>query len=100
MEPLSKDDVEQIAALARLELGDTELESLRTDLSAILGHMDALAAVATDGIEPMTQAVPMDLRLRDDEVAESLDPDRAVAAAADHQDGQFRVPHIIKSSGS
>jgi len=99
MQPLSKDDVAQIADLARLALTDDELESLRGDLSAILSHMDELAAVPTEGVEPMTHAVPMTLRLRDDVAEPSLDADAAVAAAADHQDGQFRVPHII-SSGS
>jgi len=97
MEPLSKDDVAQIADLARLALTDAELDSLRGDLSAILSHMDELAAVPTDGVEPMTHAVPMTLRLREDEVEPSLDAEVAVAAAPDRQDGQFRVPHIIGS---
>ena len=88
MEALTRDDVEQIALLARLALDDAELEEMRVDLTAILAHMDVLAEVDTTGVEPMTHAVPMDLPLRDDVPAPSLP-----APTAD--DGFFVVPHVI-----
>ena len=100
MEPLSKDDVAQIARLARLELSPEEIEHLREEMASILVHMDDLAQVSTDDVEPMTHAVPMTLRLRDDTPSPSLAADIAVGSAPDRADGQFRVPHIIKSSGN
>lgn len=88
MDALTRDDVEQIALLARLALDDAELEEMRVDLTAILAHMDVLAEVDTTGVEPMTHAVPMDLSLRDDAPAPSL-------PAPPHDDGFFVVPHVI-----
>jgi len=100
MQPLSSDEVRQIAALARLELSDAEVEALRGELRGILEHMDALAQVEVHGVLPMTHAVPMTLRLRSDDVEDSLPVEQALAQAADSKDDQFRVPHIIKKSGA
>jgi len=95
MDALTRKDVDEIARLARLALRDDEAERLRAELTAILTHMDALAAVDTTGVEPMTHAVPMTLRLRADVPAPSLDQDQALAGAPDVADGFFVVPAII-----
>ena len=96
MAKLTRNDVDEIALLARLALTDGEAERLRGELGAILEHMDALAALDTGGVEPMTHAVPMTLRLRDDEVEPSLPVDDAVGSAPDRRDALFQVPQIIK----
>ena len=98
MDALTRDDVEQIALLARLALTDDEVEAMRVDLTAILAHMDALAEVDTTGVEPMTHAVPMDLPLRADVPAPSLPVEIALADAPDAADGFFLVPSIIEKS--
>jgi aspartyl-tRNA(Asn)/glutamyl-tRNA(Gln) amidotransferase subunit C len=95
---LSSQEVAEIARLARLELSEDEIESLRAELSAILEHMDALAALSTEGVEPMTHAVPMTLRLRDDVAGESLPVDRALSGAPERAGDYFQVPNIIKSA--
>ena|SRR5687768_8276447 len=100
MAALTPDDVAQIALLARLELGADEVDRLAGELGAILDHMQALAAVDTAGVEPMTHAVPMTLRLRADEVEPSLPAAEALAGAPDVADEQFRVPGIIERSGA
>jgi aspartyl-tRNA(Asn)/glutamyl-tRNA(Gln) amidotransferase subunit C len=93
---LSYQEVAEIARLARLELTQGEIESLGAELSAILEHMDALKALDTQGVEPMTHAVPMTLRLREDEAGESLPVDRALSGAPDRAGDYFQVPNIIK----
>lgn len=100
MDALTRDDVEQIALLARLALDDDEVERLRGELTAILGHMDVLAEVDTTGVEPMTHAVPMDLRLRPDDVGASLPAEVALSGAPDSAGDLFNVPHIIDRSGA
>ena len=100
MAALTPDDVAQIALLARLELSPDEVDRLTGELAAILDHMQALAAVDTAGVEPMTHAVPMTLRLRADEVGPSLPVAEALAGAPDRADDQFRVPGIIERGGS
>jgi len=96
---LTRDEVLELAHLARLALTEDEIERFRTELAQILTHMDALAEVQTVGVTPMTHAVPLDLRLRPDEAARSLDVEIVMVAAPDKVDGQFRVPNIIKTQG-
>jgi aspartyl-tRNA(Asn)/glutamyl-tRNA(Gln) amidotransferase subunit C len=95
MTALSREDVLEIARLARLHLEDDEAERLGGELSAILDHMQTLAEVDTDGIEPMTHAVPMQLRLRDDEPGTPLPVEAALGQAPDRADDYFQVPHIL-----
>ena len=94
---LTREEVLDIALLARLHLYEEEVERLRVELSSILEHMEALRAIQTD-VEPMTHAVPMALRLRADEVEPSLPAEEAVRQAPDREGDLFQVPHIIKSS--
>ena len=92
---LSREEVEELALLARIELRPDEIEALRGELAAILEHMAVLRDVDTTGVEPMTHAVPMTLRLRADVPAPSLSQDDALAGAPDVADGFFVVPAII-----
>ena len=96
MAALTREEVLEIALLARLHLDDDEVDRLQGELSSILEHMEALRAVVTE-VEPMTHAVPMALRLRADEVEPSLPVDEAVGQAPDRDGDLFQVPHIIKS---
>ncbi len=98
MSRISREEVEELALLARLRLGDEELERLRGELSAILDHVGALQEVDTDGVEPMTHDVPLDCPLRPDVVAPSLSADEALADAPARVDDFFSVPRIIEPS--
>jgi aspartyl-tRNA(Asn)/glutamyl-tRNA(Gln) amidotransferase subunit C len=92
---ISREEVDELALLARLELGDAEAERLRGELSAILDYVAQLAGVDTAGVEPMTHAVPLDCPLRPDAAAPSLTQDEALAGAPRAEDGFFVVPRII-----
>ncbi len=98
MAGLTREEVLEIALLARLHLEDDEVDRLQGELSSILEHMEALRAIDTE-VEPMTHAVPMALRLRPDEVEPSLPVEEAVRQAPDRAGDLFQVPHIIKSAG-
>ncbi len=65
---LSGDDIRHIAALARLDLTDGEFEQFGEQLSSILGFVDKLSEVDTEGVEPMTHSIEIHNRLRKDEV--------------------------------
>lgn len=95
---LTIEEVEEIALLARLALTAEETERLRGELGAILSYMEALQEVDVTGVEPMTHAVPMHLRVRADEVEPSLPAERAVAGAPARVDTYFEVPHIIDTA--
>jgi aspartyl-tRNA(Asn)/glutamyl-tRNA(Gln) amidotransferase subunit C len=94
---ISREEVDELALLSRLRLGDEEAERLRGELSAILDYVAQLAEVATEGVEPMTHAVPLDCPLRPDAVAPSLSTDEALAGAPRAVDDHFAVPRIIEA---
>lgn len=98
MPALTADEVADIALLARLHLEDAEAHALATELGAILDHFTALAAVDTEGVAPMTHAVPMTLRLRADDVAASLPVATALAAAPARDGDLLVVPAILPTS--
>ncbi len=100
MPALSRSEVEQIALLARLHLDEAELARMQDELGAILEHFGALAQVDTEGVAPMTHAVPQDLRLRPDEVAPSLPAEDALRGAPARAEDFFLVPSIIPGSDS
>src|SRR5262245_32517982 len=95
MAPPTLKEVKEIALLARLRLGDAEAERLRTELTSILGYIETLRGVDTNGVEPMTHAVPMDCPLREDLVAPSLPVDEALDGAPARSGDFFGVPRII-----
>jgi len=81
--------------LSRLHLEADEVVKLQDELGKILDHFLALATVDTDGVPPMTHAVPMDLRLRPDEPGPSLPASEALKAAPAREGDLFIVPAII-----
>ncbi|HET9988776.1 MAG TPA: Asp-tRNA(Asn)/Glu-tRNA(Gln) amidotransferase subunit GatC [Kofleriaceae bacterium] len=95
MPQLTRKEVDEIAMLARLHLEPDEAMRMQDELGKILDHFLALATVDTDGVPAMTHAVPMDLRLRADEVTPSLPTSEAVRAAPAREGDLFVVPAII-----
>ncbi|HKA86244.1 MAG TPA: Asp-tRNA(Asn)/Glu-tRNA(Gln) amidotransferase subunit GatC [Haliangiales bacterium] len=93
---ITREDVEELAGLARLRLGAAEAERLRGELQSILAYVEKLQALDTTGVEPMTHAVPLDCPLREDAAAPSLSADEALAAAPARVDDFFVVPRIIE----
>lgn len=89
-------DVQHVARLARLALSDDEKARMRTELAAILAHIDTLTEVDVAGVEPTSHAVPLVNVMRDDEVRACLPSDEALANAPDRAGECFRVPRIIE----
>jgi aspartyl-tRNA(Asn)/glutamyl-tRNA(Gln) amidotransferase subunit C len=89
-------EVEHVARLARLALDADEKERMRSQLDAILGYIEQLRRVNTDGVEPTAHVLPLVNVLRDDEVRPSYPVEAMLANAPDAQDGQFRVPRILE----
>ena len=98
---VDKATVAKIASLARIKMGDEELERMVPELNGILTWVEQLGEVDTSNVEPMTAVIPNTLRLRDDVVdADPLtaggkrDDVLANAPAAEH--GFFGVPKVIE----
>ena len=77
-------------------MSEEELERLVPELNNILGWVEQLGEVDTDGIEPMTAVIDQELRLRDDVVDAGNIRDEILANAPDAQHGFFAVPKVIE----
>jgi aspartyl-tRNA(Asn)/glutamyl-tRNA(Gln) amidotransferase subunit C len=93
---ISREEVEHVARLARLALNDTELDTLTDQMDAILGYVDQLSRLDTEGILPTAHAVPMENAFREDAVQPSLGTEKALGNAPDADAGCFRVPKVIE----
>ena len=92
---LSIQDVEHVAALARLGLSAAEKERLRDQLSSILGHIAALEELDTAAIPPTAQVVALTNVMRADELRPSLPQEAVLANAPRQADGFFEVHAIL-----
>ncbi|MBD9485458.1 Asp-tRNA(Asn)/Glu-tRNA(Gln) amidotransferase subunit GatC [Pseudomonas sp. PDM14] len=93
---LERSDVEKIAHLARLGLNEADVPRTTETLNNILGLIDAMQAVDTDGIEPLAHPLEATQRLRADAVTETNQRDAYQAIAPAVQDGLYLVPKVIE----
>ena len=93
---VTNEQVRHIARLARIAMSDEEIARLEPELNAIIGWVEQLAEVDTDGIEPLTAVIDQKLRLRDDAVTDGNIRDQVLANAPEAQHGFFAVPKVIE----
>ena len=93
---VSPEQVRHIAKLARIAMSDDEIERLVPELNNILGWVEQLEEVNTDGVEPLTAVVPNKLRLREDKVTDGDRRDDVLANAPVAEHGFFAVPKVIE----
>jgi aspartyl-tRNA(Asn)/glutamyl-tRNA(Gln) amidotransferase subunit C len=93
---VNESQVRHVAKLARLALSDAEIDKMVPELNNILGWVEQLAEVNTDGVEPLTAVIDLKLRLRDDVVNDGDVRDKVLANAPDAQHGFFAVPKVIE----
>lgn len=95
MSNLSRDDVAHVAMLARIQLGDHELDRLAGQLDQIVDWVGQVNEVAADDVPPMSHPLPLVNVTRPDEVRPSLTQEQALSNAPDPEDGRFGVPRIL-----
>jgi len=93
---ISEKSVENVARLARLHLDPSDLKVMTKQMDAILGYVDKLNELDTDGVEPMAHAVPMSNAFREDEIGRSIGTERALQNAPAADETCFKVPKIIE----
>ncbi|OEC47280.1 asparaginyl/glutamyl-tRNA amidotransferase subunit C [Pseudomonas sp. 1D4] len=92
---LERSDVEKIARLARLGLNEGDIPRTTETLNNILGLIDAMQAVDTDGVEPLAHPLEATQRLRADQVTEENHRDAYQAIAPAVENGLYLVPKVI-----
>ena len=93
---VSLDDVRRIAHLARIALPEGEAVEVHAKLGSIFALIDALLAIPTEGVEPMSHAQDVTLPLREDVVTEADQRDAYQAVAPAAEAGLYLVPKVIE----
>jgi aspartyl-tRNA(Asn)/glutamyl-tRNA(Gln) amidotransferase subunit C len=99
---LSLDDVRRVAFLARIEVSDADAAAVLEKLTGVFGMIEDLQKIDTSGVEPMSHAQDIPLRLREDAVTET-DQHALFQSIAPRLDGEpqvedslYLVPKVIE----
>ncbi|HWJ02116.1 MAG TPA: Asp-tRNA(Asn)/Glu-tRNA(Gln) amidotransferase subunit GatC [Verrucomicrobiae bacterium] len=92
---ISKQQVEHVALLARLELTESEKQEYTEQLNSILEYAAILDKLDTENVPPTAHPLPLKNVFRSDEVKPSIDQKEALSNAPDAEDGFFKVPKIV-----
>lgn len=93
---MDKATVTKVAKLARIRLTDAEIETMTGELTHIMGWIEQLSEVDTEGVPLMTSVASMKLPLRKDEVTDGNRQTDIVANAPESEHGCFAVPKVVE----
>jgi aspartyl-tRNA(Asn)/glutamyl-tRNA(Gln) amidotransferase subunit C len=89
---IDREQVLHVARLARLALSEEEVETIASELSGILEHVDRISELDLDDVAPMEHVIELENVLRPDEPRPSWPRERMLEEAPDPEGGAFRVP--------
>ena len=92
---ISSEEIKHVAKLARLELNEAEVDIMAGQLGKILGYVDKLSELNTDGIIPTTHALSISNAFRDDLLVESLPQEEALKNGPEQNGEAFVVAKVI-----
>lgn len=93
---LDRKTVARVAHLARIRVDDQELDRMAGELSSIIGWVEQLSEVDTDGVAPMTSVADLKLRLRADAVTAGDERDRVLKNGPSTELGFYVVPKVVE----
>lgn len=93
---ITKEQVEHVANLARLNLTDEEKEQMTKDMEAIIAFADQINGLDIADVEPTAHVIPINNVFRDDEVKPSMERDILLSNAPNQKNGCFNVPKIVE----
>lgn len=92
---LTREQVEKVSLLARLQLSPDELDTLTAQLGQIVEYVEQLGELNTDAVTPMAHAVELANVFREDVVRESVPRERILANAPQRDEECYRVPPVL-----
>lgn len=92
---ISEETLRKIAHLSRLDLPEDQIEKMKKEFSDIIGFVEQLRRVDTNGVEPLTTMTTEINSFRSDQVSGELTPDEVFKNAPDSDGTYFRVPKVI-----
>lgn len=94
---ISLAQVKHVAGLARLGLGEQELQTMRQQLDGILDYIATLDALDVSSVEPTVTPGSLEVALRKDEVVGALSRSEVLEQAPAHAEGGFSVPKVLET---
>jgi aspartyl-tRNA(Asn)/glutamyl-tRNA(Gln) amidotransferase subunit C len=95
---ITPDEIDHIAHLSRIELRGGDREIFADQLNSILGYVNTLQEIDTDGIEPTFHPAPLSTVMRKDELKPSLPREDVLKNAPQKEDNFFKMPSILGPS--
>ncbi|MFM9015486.1 MAG: Asp-tRNA(Asn)/Glu-tRNA(Gln) amidotransferase subunit GatC [Candidatus Nanopelagicus sp.] len=95
MSAISRDEVANLARLARISMSDSELDHLATEMDVILGAVARVQEVAGKDVPPTSHPLDVSNVAREDQVVPSLTPSEALSGAPASDEQRFKVPQIL-----
>lgn len=96
MSKITREQIEHIAHLARLEIKEDEIEGFVEKMEQVVTLVENLSVVNTDNIKPTYHVLDLVNVFREDEAKAGLDRDEVLKNAYEQEAGQFKVPTIIE----
>jgi aspartyl-tRNA(Asn)/glutamyl-tRNA(Gln) amidotransferase subunit C len=93
---ISRDDVKKLARLARIEVSDRDVDRMQHEIGRVFELIGQMLRVDTTNVAPMTHALALSQRLRDDEVIERDQREELQAIAPAVEDGLYLVPKVLE----
>lgn len=98
-EPITEQDVRQVAKLSRLSLSDDQVHHFTRQFEAVLEYIGKLNELDIKGVEPMAHPMDITNALRDDVEQSGLPVDAALANAPARDGTFFKVPKVLGDGG-
>ena len=95
---VTKNDVEHIAKLAKLEIKEDEINDFTTQLNKVLEYVDKLNELDTENVKPLSHPVEGENVFREDVLKNSISTDEALKNSASKTEEHFKVPKVIKAN--
>ena len=93
---ITRKDVEHVAKLSQIKFEEKELEKFTKQLEDIVGFIDKLSELNTEGIEPTSSVIPMVNVTREDSIRPSFIQEKALSNAPDKEIGHYKIPKIME----
>ena len=94
---LTKQDIESVAYLSRLELSEEEKDKLTGHINRLLGNFEKLQELNTDEVEPTSHVIPVSNVFRKDVSRPSLPAEEVVANGPQVAQNCFVVPRVVET---
>jgi aspartyl-tRNA(Asn)/glutamyl-tRNA(Gln) amidotransferase subunit C len=95
---ISREEVLNVAELAKLELTDDEISAYVEQLNGILDYFNQLNTIDTSNVPPTASVLPLQNVLRPDDPAAPLPAEDVTANASEAEANQFRVSAVLDGS--